>query len=157
MDIEIREITAEELDTWQLVMVRVFGEDAKDDDLAVFGERMELDRSTGAFDDGAVVATAALWSYEMEVPGGSALPIGGVTGVAVLPTHRRRMILTRMMERQLNQIAGRALGGSVGIRERHLRSFRVRRRDRGVGPGDRAHALDIAVGGTGVGDGADDR
>lgn len=107
MDIEIREIRAEELETWQRVMVRVFGEDAKDDELAVFGARMELDRSIGAFDDGAVVATAGIWSYEMEVPGGAILPVGGVTGVTVIPTHRRRMILTRMMERQLNQIAER--------------------------------------------------
>jgi predicted acetyltransferase len=49
------------------------------------------------------VATAGIFSYQMTVPG-AILPAGGVTRVTVLPTHRRRGLLTAMMRRQLDDM-----------------------------------------------------
>ena len=67
---------------------------------------IELDRTLAAFDDGQVVGTAGINTYQMTVPGGS-LPTAGVTRVSVLSTHRRRGILTRLMRRQLDDVHDR--------------------------------------------------
>jgi predicted acetyltransferase len=73
--------------------------------------QFEADRSLAAFDQGLpagrdIVGTAGVYSFPMAVPG-SALPVAGVTMVAVLPTHRRRGILRSMMHLQLADIAAR--------------------------------------------------
>jgi predicted acetyltransferase len=49
----------------------------------------------------SIVAGAGAFPFEMTVPGGT-VPTAGVTVVGVLPTHRRRGILTAMMRRQLD-------------------------------------------------------
>ena len=64
---------------------------------------LELDRTLAVFHDRQIVGTAAIFSYEMAVPGGS-LPCGGVTRVSVQSTHRRRGLLTAMMRRQLDDM-----------------------------------------------------
>lgn len=60
----------------------------------------EFPRTLAAFDGGEVVGTAAVCSFEMTVPGGIR-PVAGVTNVGVLPSHRRRGVLTSIMRRQL--------------------------------------------------------
>jgi len=65
-------------------------------DLAVF----EFDRSLAAFDGPDMVGTAAAFTFQMTVPGG-AVAMGGVTAVGVLPSHRRRGILSGLMRRLL--------------------------------------------------------
>src|SRR5438067_3258250 len=66
----------------------------------------EFDRSIAAFDGDAIVGTAAAYSFQLTVPGGI-VSAGGVTFVSVLPTHRRRGILSAMMRHQLADIAAR--------------------------------------------------
>src|SRR5690348_9028074 len=61
---------------------------------------LPLDRMHAALDDGAFVAGAGAFQFEMTVPGGP-IPCAGVTVVGVHPTHRRRGILRRMMTAQL--------------------------------------------------------
>jgi predicted acetyltransferase len=65
-------------------------------------ERVILDDATmfGAFDGDLLVGTTVGLPLEMTVPG-STLGVAGVTGVAVLPTHRRRGILSALMHHQL--------------------------------------------------------
>jgi predicted acetyltransferase len=88
-------------------MRRTFGgQPPTDEELAAGREITELDRTLAAFDGGDIVATAGIFSYEMTVPGGT-LPCGGVTRVTVLPTHRRRGILTAMMRQQLDDMQER--------------------------------------------------
>jgi predicted acetyltransferase len=53
-----------------------------------------------------MVGVAAAFPLQMTIPGSSA-PTAGVTWVAVLPTHRRRGVLTAMMRHQLNDIRDR--------------------------------------------------
>jgi len=65
-------------------------------DLAVF----EFDRSLAVFDGPHMVGTAAAFTFRMTVPGG-AVAMGGVTAVGVLPSHRRRGILSGLMRRLL--------------------------------------------------------
>ncbi|MCW3838692.1 GNAT family N-acetyltransferase [Micromonospora yasonensis] len=59
-------------------------------------------------DGGVGVAHAAAFTRDLQVPGAS-VPAAHVTMVSVLPTHRRRGLLTALMRRQLREIrdAGR--------------------------------------------------
>ena len=66
----------------------------------------EFDRSLAAFDGDAIVGTTAAYSFQLTVPGG-VVGAGGVTFVSVLPSHRRRGILSAMMRHQLADIAAR--------------------------------------------------
>lgn len=70
----------------------------------------ELFQRFGAFDRGAVVGSAGVYRFTMTTPGGS-IPTAGLTMVGVLPTHRRRGILTRLMRRHLDE--ARAAGFAV--------------------------------------------
>ena len=63
----------------------------------------ELDRSLAAFDGARPVGTACAYSFQMALPGAMA-PVAGVSGVSVLPSYRRRGILTSLMRRQLADI-----------------------------------------------------
>jgi predicted acetyltransferase len=65
-----------------------------------FTERMDVSRVHAAWEDDRIVGGAGAFAYEMSVPGG-ALPTAGVTIVGVLPTHRRRGVLTALMRDQL--------------------------------------------------------
>ena len=69
---------------------------------------IELERSIGAYDGDVLVGVAAAYSLRMTVPGGER-PAAGVTWVGVLPSHRRRGLLTALMRRQVDDIrdAGR--------------------------------------------------
>lgn len=64
---------------------------------------IEFDRSLAAFDGDLIVGTTAVYSLTMSVPGAT-IPVGGVTAVAVLPSHRRRGILSALMARQLRDL-----------------------------------------------------
>jgi predicted acetyltransferase len=64
----------------------------------------EAERSLAAFDGGQPVGTTVAYSFGLTVPGGS-VDAAGVSFVAVLPSHRRRGILTSLMNRQLADIA----------------------------------------------------
>ncbi len=64
----------------------------------------EAARSLAAFDGNQPVGTAAAYSFGLTVPGG-AVDAAGVTFVAVLPSHRRRGILSALMARQLADVA----------------------------------------------------
>jgi predicted acetyltransferase len=67
---------------------------------------VEFDRTLAAFDGTDIVGTALVLTMPMTVPGG-ALTAGGVTAVSVLPSHRRRGILSSLMRRQLADIRDR--------------------------------------------------
>jgi predicted acetyltransferase len=83
-----------------------FGERLRDEDAAVFEPTFEPDRAIAAYDGGRLVGTAAIFSFDLTVPGGS-LPAAGVTMVGVHPTHRRRGVLRRMMRMQLDAVHDR--------------------------------------------------
>lgn len=68
--------------------------------------RIAVDRSIGTGGD-AVIGVAGSYAFDMTLPGGATVPIGGITGVGVLPTHRRRGILRRLVDAVHDDIAGR--------------------------------------------------
>ncbi len=65
----------------------------------------EPERSLAAFDGDLIIGTTTIMSFELTVPGGAQVSTAGVTGVAVLPTHRRRGVLTSLMGTQLADLA----------------------------------------------------
>jgi len=71
-----------------------------------FGKNLPLERMHAAFDGEKIVGGAGAFPFELTIPGGQ-LRCGGVTVVGVLPTHRRRGVLTSMMRAQLEDIRDR--------------------------------------------------
>ncbi len=59
---------------------------------------IEMDRFFGAFDNDVLVGAIGAYSFPMTVPGGNSLPVAGTTLAVVMPTHRRRGILTELMK-----------------------------------------------------------
>jgi predicted acetyltransferase len=72
-----------------------------DDQIESLTRVLPAERMHGAWEDGRVVGGAGAFLFELTVPGGR-VPAAGVTVVGVLPTHRRRGILTAMMRAQLD-------------------------------------------------------
>lgn len=60
------------------------------------GNVIEFDRSVLAYDGDREVGCASVFSLDLSVPGGT-VPAAGVTWVGVVPTHRRRGVMTALM------------------------------------------------------------
>ncbi|MDP9405062.1 MAG: GNAT family N-acetyltransferase [Actinomycetota bacterium] len=103
----LRPVTAAEYAAWFSAVVRQFGGDVHDEDVAASRAFMELDRTLAVFDRDEIVATAAVLGFTMTLPGGRQVPCAGVTDVGVRTTHRRRGLLRRMMRRQLADVHDR--------------------------------------------------
>jgi predicted acetyltransferase len=74
--------------------------------------RLEFDRTLAAFDGDTIVGGTGAFSFQLRVPGAMAA-VAGVSLVAVLPTHRRRGILSALMRRQLAEVSER--GEAVAV------------------------------------------
>jgi predicted acetyltransferase len=104
----IRPISVAEFDGFHAVFLHAFNSAPASDELRQrIISRVEFDRSVAAFDGGMVVGTAGAYTFRLTVPGQRALPAAGVTWVAVLPSHRRRGVLSAMMRHQLADVASR--------------------------------------------------
>jgi predicted acetyltransferase len=83
-----------------------FGWQPSEEDAERFSSLLPLDRLHAALDDRAVVGAAGAFPFELTGPGGP-LRCAGVTVVGVLPSHRRRGLLRRMMDAQLEDVRER--------------------------------------------------
>ncbi len=68
---------------------------------------VDLGRFRIAVDRGAVVGCSGSFGFDMTLPGGAAVPTGGVTWVSVAVTHRRQGLLGRLLEATHEDIDGR--------------------------------------------------
>ncbi|MXX53625.1 MAG: GNAT family N-acetyltransferase [Dehalococcoidia bacterium] len=103
MSIVVRTISDDEFDSAVRASVLGFGDHASDELLRVARSDADVGRTFGAFDGRDIVGTTVTRTSAMTIPGGTA-KLGFVDDVAVLPTHRRRGILTQMMRAQLDQM-----------------------------------------------------
>lgn len=97
MTVELRTATA---DDWPAIVradERSFNADMGDERVAEIPALLDAGRFVLAVEEGGVVGVAGSLAFTMAVPGGSPVPVSGVTWVSVLPTHRRQGILTRLM------------------------------------------------------------
>jgi predicted acetyltransferase len=89
------------------VIATAFGEEATDQRGLDEKTIVELDRMLGVSDGGQLVASAGAFSFDLTLPGNTFVPVAGVTWVGCLASHRRRGILTAMMQHQLDDVAAR--------------------------------------------------
>ncbi|MET7330177.1 GNAT family N-acetyltransferase [Nonomuraea sp. NPDC005650] len=106
MTYPIRPIDESEWPAYFSVLEEAFGWTPHPQQRDRFKAETEFDRTLAAFDGDVVAGVAAVLSFTMTVPGGR-LPVGAVTNVGVLPSHRRRGILSALMRRQLADIRER--------------------------------------------------
>jgi GNAT superfamily N-acetyltransferase len=106
MTVEIGGIRPEEADDLARAVTAGFGGHISDRDLQIEHHVQEPDRAVAARDRDLLVGGSWVVTSNVSVPGG-VVPAAGVTGVAVLPTHRRRGILTSMMRHILDDLRDR--------------------------------------------------
>ena len=87
---------------------RAFHGEMKEVDLDRWERVVEPERTLAIRDRGRIVAGTGIFSRRLAVPGG-VVPAAAVTLVGVLPTHRRRGLMSTLMRRQLADVheAGR--------------------------------------------------
>src|SRR5258708_12979217 len=102
----IRPIGDSELAAFGAVTDQAFNSNWPPEEMIRFDRMVvEPERTLVAFDGERMVGTTLALSFGLTVPGGDVIGAAGVSGVSVLPTHRRRGILSSLMRRQLADIA----------------------------------------------------
>jgi predicted acetyltransferase len=102
---ELRPANRDELDDFSRAAMSAFHREYTESDRMRYERIDEPERSLACFDGGRIVATTMAMSRRIAVPGG-VVPCAAVTAVTVVPTHRRRGLLTAMMRRQLDDLRG---------------------------------------------------
>src|SRR4051812_13504909 len=100
---ELRRPTREEDEAFSVAAMSAFHREFTDVDRERYARIDEPERLLAWFDEGRVVATTGAFTRTLTVPGGT-VGCAAVTAVAVVPTHRRRGLLTAMMRRQLEEV-----------------------------------------------------
>lgn len=103
MDISLRSVSRAEFKYFLTTCEAAFGFGAKDAFVERVGRVLQPERTIAAFDGESMIGTAADWEFMFTIPGGK-VPAAGVSLVGVLPSHRRRGVLTRMMREQLQRV-----------------------------------------------------
>jgi predicted acetyltransferase len=103
---ELRPVTREELDDFGRAVMSAFHRELTEEDIRHYERIDEPERTLVWFDDGRIVAGTGIYSRNVTVPG-AVVPCAAVTAVGVVPTHRRRGLLTSMMRRQLEEVHAR--------------------------------------------------
>ncbi|WP_436735865.1 GNAT family N-acetyltransferase [Streptomyces sp. BBFR102] len=113
---EIRPTTDQDFEVFVDTLHAAFGlfPEAPVDGGGRWWSALEADRCLlAATADGQPVGTAATYPFELTLPGGALVPVGGVSAVGVLPSHRRQGVLSAMMRQQLADL--RARGESLAV------------------------------------------
>lgn len=112
-DIEIRELRAGEEEALRACLNVAFHEATGAEAMGLWLGLIGHARTAVAVEGERLVGTSGAFSRPLSLPGGGELGCAGITIITVLPTHRRRGLLTRMMARLLEQAveAGEPLAG----------------------------------------------
>ncbi len=100
MPADVRRLAPAELPEAWALLNRAFGSSVSAQDTEVELATVDPARWYGARVEDRLVATAGSFAFAMAVPG-QVVPVAGVTWVGVLPTYRRRGLLSALMDRQL--------------------------------------------------------
>jgi predicted acetyltransferase len=106
MDITVRSCREDERQRALEVAETAFGVDVRPEDLGRWMNTLTAERTFAAFEGEAMVGAAGNFSFEVSVPGGR-VPTAGLTMVGVLPSHRRKGVLTKLMRATLADAAER--------------------------------------------------
>ena len=126
-----------------------FGAERSPERAERFSRLLLQERMHAAFDGDRIVGGAGAFSFQLTVPGGP-VPCAGVTVVGVLPTHRRRGVLTALMRAQLEDIRerGEPIAALWASEEPIYRRF-------GYGLASLAGEIELASGYSGLREGPD--
>jgi predicted acetyltransferase len=113
MTIDVRVVREDEFDAWSDAIDIGFHEPKNRGDGPRRRKYWDTTRCIGAFDGAKPVGTFRSKELHLTLPGNDSVPMSGVTSVTVVPTHRRRGLLSRMMsaEFQAARDRGDALAG----------------------------------------------
>ncbi|HEX7168006.1 MAG TPA: GNAT family N-acetyltransferase [Acidimicrobiales bacterium] len=104
---EVRPVTEEEWPAFVRTDQTAFGSLPSEEDVAADRRPFDIDRSVAVFEDGRVVGAAAAFDFDLTLPGLTTSAAAGVTWVGVLPTHRRKGVLSALMRHQLDDVRER--------------------------------------------------
>ena len=106
---ELRSVDDDNFAAWAAAFDQTFGIVTTDESIERRRRVTEQDRLIAATaQNGEVVGTAAAYSFDVSLPGGSTAGCAGITLISVRADHRRRGLLRRMMQRLLDDAASRA-------------------------------------------------
>ncbi len=110
MALEFRTITDDEIAAYREAGIAVFGADPEVEGSSGVEQHRALmgkQQAWAAFDGTTIVGTAGTFDLTISLPGGTAIPMAGLTFVTVRPTHRRRGILRELMRLHLDDARAR--------------------------------------------------
>ncbi|MBK9259259.1 MAG: GNAT family N-acetyltransferase [Polyangiaceae bacterium] len=111
MPIDIRLVGPDRIEDFIRPITTAFGTSVHPERLEYLKRVTELDTRIGAFDGDKHVGSAGVFAFDMSTTGGHVVKTAGLTMVAVMPTHRRRGVLSALMRRHLDE--ARARGQSI--------------------------------------------
>jgi predicted acetyltransferase len=104
MDVDIRLMSPEHIDEFFRMHAAAFSEEIRAEDVEAYRPLVAASRTFAAYEGDRMVGSTAAEDYELTVPQGRTVPCAGIVAVGVLPTHRRRGVLRRLMRTQLDDI-----------------------------------------------------
>jgi predicted acetyltransferase len=113
MTIELRTLTEADADDAFVVEAAAFSNPISPADRDQTMATIEWDRMIGAYDGSQLCGIVGDYGVDLTLPGLLTVPTAGVTAVGVLPTHRRRGVLTALMTRQMDEIVARGVSVAV--------------------------------------------
>jgi predicted acetyltransferase len=99
--IEVRQAAPDEVGAALAPIWQYFGSRPDAEEVERFATILPAERVLAGLDGDEIVGGAGAYLFDTTVPGGAQVPTAGVMAVGVLPTHRRRGVLTAIMRRQL--------------------------------------------------------
>lgn len=102
----VRPVTHEEYAAYGRCLATAFGDDYDPEEQARERDLIPLADTLAAFDGDRLVGTEGVFRVSLTIPG-ARVPMAGVTSVSVLPTHRRRGVLTALMRRRFDDMRDR--------------------------------------------------
>ena len=99
---ELRPVTPDEFESWLRAESRAHS-NRLDHEPEELRPHFDLARSIGVFEGSNIIGGCQAHRLEMSIPGGASA-VAGVANVAVQPTHTRQGVMSRMMQRQMNDI-----------------------------------------------------
>ena len=108
MEIDVRVVPPANLRAWAESISAANSEEMGDDVWRDVEPTVEPDRTLGVYDGDQLVGGGSVFSFDVTVPGGEAVPAAGVTWIGIMPTHRRRGGLRRLMTAMIDEAQRRA-------------------------------------------------
>jgi predicted acetyltransferase len=97
MDLDIRALTEDDIPAMLDTVGLVFGMNPVPETRETWRTLVPFERFVCVWDGETLIGTGVALDSSVSIPGGAVLPMAAVSIIAVRPTHRRRGVLTRIM------------------------------------------------------------